>query len=51
VCEKPLPTNVSIFSINLFEGYDTHIYPPSQIWNCDEFDAQVDQNGGAFVLA
>jgi hypothetical protein len=51
VCEKPLPTNVSTFYINLFEDYDTHIYPPSEIWNCDEFDAQADWNGGAFVLA
>jgi len=26
-------------------------YPPSQIWNCDEFDIQACQNWSALVLA
>jgi hypothetical protein len=25
-------------------------YPPSQIWNCDEFDIQACQNRSALVL-
>ncbi len=28
-----------------------HKYKPTEIWNCDEFIAQVGQNGGALVLA
>lgn len=48
---KAFANNVSIFYKNLFEDYDTHIYPPSQIWNCDEFYAQADRNEGAFILA
>jgi hypothetical protein len=35
------PANVESFYKNLFEAYEMHRYPPSQIWNCDEFGAQA----------
>ncbi len=42
--------NVATFYDNLQRAYDLHNYDVSKIWNCDEFSAQVDRNGGALVL-
>jgi hypothetical protein len=43
--------NVESFYKNLSEAYETHRYPPSQNCKCDEFGAQIGQNGGDLVLA
>jgi hypothetical protein len=42
--------NVATFYYNLQHAYDLHNYDASKIWNCNEFGAQVDHNGGALVL-
>jgi hypothetical protein len=33
--------NLNILYINLLEVYDIHSYPPSHIWNCDEYNPQA----------
>ncbi len=43
-------TIVNIFYKNQSKVRDTHSYQPSQIWNYDEFGAQVTWNRGTFVL-
>ena len=42
--------NVQSIYNNLKEMYGKHNYPPSQIWNADESNAQVVCNGRALVL-
>ncbi len=44
------PRNLNIFYKNLSKVHDTHNYQSSQIWNYDEFGAQVSQNGSTLVL-
>jgi hypothetical protein len=42
--------NVESIYTNLFKAYEVGKYPLSQIWNCDESNAQASQNGGTLVL-
>ncbi len=44
------PTNVNIFYSHLSKVHDVHNYQPSQIWNYDEFGAQLSPNGSMRVL-
>ena len=45
------PTSATTLYSNLQELYNTHNYPPSNIWNCDESGVQAGRSGGATVLA
>jgi hypothetical protein len=45
------PENVASFYGNLHHLYNTHKYPATNIWNCDESGAQTSRNGGGLVWA